>query len=65
MFHFVSNPRVSNVWYLLYLFIFISSLIFIVIIFSIGFGFSVLDICFGSPFGWIVDMGLGNDLDVY
>ena len=51
--------------YCIYLFIFISSLIFIVIIFSIGFGFSVLDICFGSPFGWIVDMVLGNDLDVY
>ena len=52
--------------YCIYLFIFfISSFIFIVIIFSIGFGFSVLDICFGSPFGWIVDMGLGNDLDVY
>ena len=50
--------------YCIYLFIFISSLISIVIIFSVGFGFSVLDICFGSPFGWIVDMGLGNDLDV-
>ena len=50
--------------YCIYLFIFISSLFSIVIIFSIGFVFSVLDICFGSPFGWIVDMGLGNDLDV-
>ena len=43
-------------WMWGFIYLFISSLISTVIIFNIGFGFWVLNMCFGPPFGWIIDL---------